>query len=869
MGFLRAQLASIVLLAFLTSLAFSQLGLAQTWTAMGDGISWDDPMNWSPEAVPRSGDVNIPEQDDYVILSSMVKYPELNSITCKGTLDLSAGQLELEQTSTIDGKLIVRNGGYLIVHGDDGPGFGLTVGTALAPQDLVLDLQDGHIEILGRLTVQAQSQYASRVSGPGTLELFQDSSFFSTSSTDLNLTNVINHATCTIGGSFDYDSASQSSIYNDGTLKLQVSGSLGVIDIENHGTLEFNPAVPLDPLRLSRGFMQGPDGVLDIQRGELRIWNGTNGDSTDGQITIASNAVLSLNGAQTLETDLTISGEGELVFGAPAPGMSVLCSSIDVSKIVFTASGAPVRFENGILLGTVEMQNGSKIGGDGMVTITDSLTMTGTVEFMDTGILAIAGTATATVQDASTINLRDTRQFVNQGDLDFGNGLDLNYSGAPELTNQGTITCSDGDLSPFGHFRNVGDLIKSGNGAFLIRSQFDNSGTVTIESGTLRPTRSGTHSGSFDVHADAALYLEGGSPDNHEFGSGSSITGAGTLIASGITVFDGTLTVNTVDSPTSTFTLNPDVTIDNLILRGGTIQGPGRITVADSVVMNGGYLLGPGPVDSMGTLTVDITGPARIGNDCVFTNFGTGVWSGGSPSNSSGTFINASGATLDITNTGTIPYAIENHGIMTKSAGGTTNVTKAMTNTGQIIVSSGTLLAHTFVQTSGFVQLENANFGAAQFNEIPREFTGGSLIGNGTVTGVVHLGPGAKIEPGGSVATGTLTITLDLIHDDGGDVVIELAGSADNDTLAVGRNATVNGLVRVGTLGGYTPVLGDAFRIMTFLSRSGAFDEISLPPLSKPKHRWQQDLDGASLALSVVGADLETKGSPAQVDPDQ
>jgi hypothetical protein len=102
----------------------------------------------------------------------------------------------------------------------------------------------------------------------------------------------------------------------------------------------------------------------------------------------------------------------------------------------------------------------------------------------------------------------------------------------------------------------------------------------------------------------------------------------------------------------------------------------------------------------------------------------------------------------------------------------------------------------------------------------------GTLSGSGTLVGPVRLGydwgGGGTVQPGNS--TGTLTINGDF---NGGtsDFIIELAGPADFDRLAITGNANFNyGQVIFRLVGGYEPSSGDRF---TWLTVGGAVSGLS------------------------------------------
>jgi hypothetical protein len=91
----------------------------------------------------------------------------------------------------------------------------------------------------------------------------------------------------------------------------------------------------------------------------------------------------------------------------------------------------------------------------------------------------------------------------------------------------------------------------------------------------------------------------------------------------------------------------------------------------------------------------------------------------------------------------------------------------------------------------------------------------GTLAGNGTVAthaagDIVNQG---IISPGNSV--GLLTIGGTLTQTDVGILSFELASLASFDVLVVTDNVALNGVIAVRNAG-YSPVVGDSFKVITF-----------------------------------------------------
>ncbi len=126
-----------------------------------------------------------------------------------------------------------------------------------------------------------------------------------------------------------------------------------------------------------------------------------------------------------------------------------------------------------------------------------ALSITGNVNWTGGGF---SGTATTTLAPSSTLAISgaggkflENGELVNAGSANWsGSNNSINMGGTPAatFTNSGTFAIQgDITLSGLGNFfRNTGTFTSSG-GTALFRSTFDNSGSVSVTSGTLQPSR--------------------------------------------------------------------------------------------------------------------------------------------------------------------------------------------------------------------------------------------------------------------------------------------------------------------------------------------------------------------------------------------
>ena len=93
-----------------------------------------------------------------------------------------------------------------------------------------------------------------------------------------------------------------------------------------------------------------------------------------------------------------------------------------------------------------------------------------------------------------------------------------------------------------------------------------------------------------------------------------------------------------------------------------------------------------------------------------------------------------------------------------------------------------------------------------------------------------------------------------------GSLAIELAGTSPgsgHDVLAVGGSASLNsiaGTLTVTTNGGFAPVAGNTFTVLTAAVVSGTFATTNLPPLAPATLGWTVQYTASAVILSVTSA---------------
>jgi hypothetical protein len=144
---------------------------------------------------------------------------------------------------------------------------------------------------------------------------------------------------------------------------------------------------------------------------------------------------------------------------------------------------------------------------------------------------------------------------------------------------------------------------------------------------------------------------------------------------------------------------------------------------------------------------------------------------------------------------------------------------------------------------------------------------GGILSGYGRVQGQVIVGPGGEIYPGNS--PGVLTIEGSYEQDAGGGYSAEIGGTNAGgfDQISVTGAATLGGSLSVRLVNGFTPTVGQTFRIVNAASVSGAFASISEP--SQAGISLTSDATGVIVMITsvVAGAPFISSATTAHAAP--
>ncbi len=469
-------------------------------------------------------------------------------------------------------------------------------------------------------------------------------------------------------------------------------------------------------------------------------WNAVTNWSPNGVPGVGDTAIISTSGTYAITVNATES-IGTLTMSA-ASGTQTL----NLTAGTFTIGSASTGNANAVL----------QISGSATLTGAGSLVLAGPLNWS-------AGTIKNVVQcNGGTFSGSDFLQggqIINVGTLTWNDPTILDGAGSVisnafgatiGLTGSGAIMESE-----FGApqtFYNAGQFNLSASGAAItIADDFVNSGTTTINAGTVSFQGGGTNTSMISVAAStAALQFGGGIFTNT---SASTISDAGSLIfSSGTANMAGAVTVgvtNLYNGGAANVTGNYPITT-LLVVSAGTaaLNGSGAIT-PPSMLMSGGTVTG-NVVTVSGQLTwsagtiknvVQCNGGTFSGSDFLqggqIINVGTLTWNDPTILDGAGSVIsNAFGATIGLTGSGAImesefgaPQTFYNAGQFNLSASG------AAITIADDFVNSGTT--------------HHINAGTVSFQ------------GGGTNTSMISVAAStAALQFGGGIFTNTASATI-------------------------------------------------------------------------------------------------------------
>ena len=538
--------------------------------------------------------------------------------------------------------------------------------------------------------------------------------------------------------------------------------------LTNNGTLEVLPGAG-GGRQYDWNLVNSAGGTVDIDADTVFVGSGRS-HANSGQFMVRGG------------DSLTVSGSGQ-TFTQQA-GTLQADGLLDVSSATLALNGGAITGA-----GTVRTTNGRLTFGPGPGAVS------GTVIQRGTGTMAgdVPSGAHVITRGESALNTAVTADdsFMNLGSLTFTSTVfansNMTVGGAGTLTNKGVLSVLPG---AGGQRQYDWNLTNDATGSAVF-----NADTTFVGGG-----RSHSSAGAFSVATGRSLTVSGGAQ--------SFALNGGTFVVDGV-----------FDASSSTFAFN-----------GGAISGDGTVRVTNGRLTHGAGGTGTVVHRGTGTMGGDVPSGHRVvvrGESALNTTI-----------TADGSFVNA--GTIDLTST------VFANGILTVAGGQT------LTNTGNFNILSGAggarQLNGVLVNQGVFSSSAVASVGAVGANHTSsavfavesgtltitgNSFTnlaGGSVRGNGTLNvsafAVTGLQNDGSVDPGLSI--GSLTIQGRLTNGAAGQLGIEIAGvgAGQFDVLNVTGQASLNGRVAVALMAGYTPALGDSFRVLNYASRVGVFGQV-------------------------------------------
>ena len=212
----------------------------------------------------------------------------------------------------------------------------------------------------------------------------------------------------------------------------------------------------------------------------------------------------------------------------------------------------------------------------------------------------------------------------------------------------------------------------------------------------------------------------------------------------------------------------------------------------------------------------------------TLNNSGSVTYGGilGGPSANNLSLIKQGGGTLTLTGSNTYSGATSVNGgtlLVNNTTGSGTGTSNVTVNSGGTLGGSGTILGDVIVNSNGTSSVSGVIQGAVTVN------SGATLSGTGVIQGAVSVAAGATIQPGGSAAVGTMTLTNSLTLN-GSALTFDLPSSGANDLISLGGVLTLNGAstLALNLLNGTLPA--GTYTLMTYAATNGlgslSFDRV-------------------------------------------
>ena len=398
--------------------------------------------------------------------------------------------------------------------------------------------------------------------------------------------------------------------------------------------------------------------------------------------------------------------------------------------------------------------------------------------------------------------------------LNIGNALTSGAVTLQRLVNRGTIEADTGTINVLANaFRNEG-VAKAAGGTLNLSS-----GTNSNEAGAQLQVTGGTLTTSGNWQLAGGAQISGGTLN---LGGTFDTTGFGGFVATGGVVNF----IGSVDNSGETLTLGAGPTewvLSNGSIQGGTLQieagerllvaGGTRSSRLDAVTVEGNIDLGENSTLRLKDVAID--GRVSLPDTSYVYGYASLAFEGTQTLGGHAEIVSAESGgyyynTLEMLGDGELTLGAD-----VRVHGRGLNIGNALTSgavTLQRLVNRGTIEA----DTGTINVLANAfrNEGTVR------------AIGSGSVLSVSNFAPNAgRIE---ASTGGLVSISGDFTNLPSGEVALGIGdtSSASNGRLAISGSAAFDGTLSVSTTGGFTPLVGQSYTLLSFASRTGSFASV-------------------------------------------
>ncbi len=632
-----------------------------------------------------------------------------------------------------------------------------------------------------------------------------------------------------------------------GTLNLNDNGDVAV----NNAAANWTLAGTINKNNSGTSTVSGKamivNGTVNVHGGTLSGGTSTFNSGTHFNVDAGATATMStttLNAGAVVVDNGTISlGSASALAGASISGTGLFrlnsTSSVTANTTINTTSfdwdgigsGTLHTINNGVVF-TInsttwdpddagDVDDPINLGGNGAQIIVNNVptwTMTRTLTANNTGVgTATIGGSSRLIMTGAAAILNVNGQAVVTAPITFGSGSTVNIASGQNL-----------DL-------NGGDSATNLNQ--ITGATVNGAGTLVAETGKVL-SGNGTINANIDFNGNADLEATGG-----QLNVNGTITDVGTLRTNGALAILNLATA-----------FNTSVTDDGILMSGGTLQGA-TVTIASSSKS----LRGAGVV----TTAIINSGEVEASGATLQVTNAASDWDGAA---NTGALVATSGGTLELNDNATFGFT----GTVTATGGSRvfTNGFALDFNPGSSInLTSSTYDSTNATDIGGAV---NVNAGPdstlkVQLNHVLTIQSGSTTTLNGNLrlesniaeiaAGATFSGTGAIIVPAGTQVVPDANASLNVLLDNEGaidiagfntvgrvdvrdyqqastgELLVELTGTALNafDRLVVNGAAQLDGNLNIDLDGGFEPILGNTFNIITASAGvSGSFDTVDV-----------------------------------------